>query len=378
MTDGGNFLRRPDGQTFLHDPSDTVDRATGGVYRRRHATLNPDAAQAAQGVNIFGRALGAMGLDDTQGSRRNTPWSTAWQNTHQGLSLANTLQSAFGAADRLLTETPAGHQDPTNPLLGFEVAGTLGGTAAPTAMLGGMPRGAVGTFGSGGTYRYVRPRAEGRPAALPPPIDPDDVVRHLGELGAANVRVHRSGGNDGTLYVRFESPDNPRPPGTPYPTVRIPVDQERHVGNRPKTAERGNLFDTGISSPAREGHPASTFNAGGGSYADWENLAAALRWRLSRSPDGQWLVSPDQAPQGLREASLVDPRLANQWVSQLPPAVQSRFTRAQRRAQRAADAPEPTQLQLLSAGVPTPSALAEFLQSQSWPPHDDAQRYPYP
>lgn len=365
MTDSGNFLRRPDGQVAPYNPStDTVDRATGGVYQRRVAPLNPEAARAAEGANVFGRALGALGLDDERGTRRNTPWGEAWANTHGGMSLANALQSGFTAADRLMTETPVGRQDPTNPILGFETAGTFGAAGAPTAMAGGMPRGALGTFGSRPARSLARQEAN-------PAWSPDEVMQLLRESGAVNVDA-RPTGPHGTVYIRYDSPDNPRRSGyrestgaaAARPTVRIPTDPDRHAGIPQRAGERGgNLFDTGAYRPDWPGDPATTTNAGGGRYADWENLADAIKWRLSRSPDGQWLISPDQAPQGLREAPLVAPHSFREWWTQLSNAQRNQIRQSKQQAKEASAMPGPVQERLLSTGTPVPS-LADLLRER--------------
>ena len=329
MTDSGNFLRQPDGQVAPYNPStDTVDRTSGGVYQRRVAPLNPEAARTGS------------------------------------MSLANALQSGFTAADRLMTEAPVGHQDPTNPILGLEAAGTFAAMGAPTAMAGGIPRGAVGSFGSRPGRNL--PRQEPNPA-----WSPDEVMQLLRESGAVNIDA-RQRGPHGSVYVRYDSPDNPRRSGyrestgaaAARPTVRIPTDPDRHAGVPQGAGERGgNLFDTGAYRPDWPGDPATTTNVGGGRYADWENLADAIKWRLSRSPDGQWLISPDQAPQGLREAPLVAPHSFREWWTQLSNAQRNQIRQSKQQAKEASAMPEPVQERLLSTGTPVPS-LADLLRER--------------
>lgn len=144
----------------------------------------------------------------------------------------------------------------------------------------------------GGTYTPAP--AGGRP------VSTQEVVALLRQMGVDNIRVKQVRG-DGTEYIKFDQPDNIWQHGRNQarPTVRIPTDVARHGGNPPNSAEVGNLFDTGVHwGPGRSPHPSSTLNESGGPFSRWKNLLAALKWRLSRSPDGQWLISPDQAPIG--------------------------------------------------------------------------------
>lgn len=124
------------------------------------------------------------------------------------------------------------------------------------------------------------------------PIEADKVVGWLKDAGITDITVKDV---RGTKYIKFNDPNNPKRRSEATPTVRVPEDT--HIGRQARESEIGNLFDTG-SEANRAGvtNPETTRNISGGGYSAWENLLAALKWRLSKSPDGQWLISPDKAP----------------------------------------------------------------------------------
>lgn len=107
-------------------------------------------------------------------------------------------------------------------------------------------------------------------------------------------------GQFGTEYVAVSER---RPHSdTPLPTVHVRVPNDGHVGrpaNSPREAH--NRFDTGTEPAYTAGYtpdPRITQNRSGGSYSEPQNLFDALRWRFSRSPDGQFLIPESQAPMG--------------------------------------------------------------------------------
>ena len=147
MMDSGNFVVQPDGNRRLLDQqSEVVDRRTGGVYQRRDMPPNPEAARYASRPGIVGKALSAIGLPDYSGDRARTSWGEAAENTARGFSLANALRGGMVSADRMMSETATGRQDPLAAQQGAEIAGSIAATAAPTALAGGMPRNALTTF----------------------------------------------------------------------------------------------------------------------------------------------------------------------------------------------------------------------------------------
>jgi hypothetical protein len=103
------------------------------------------AAYAHRGPGIFGKALGALGLD-ASGRRAATTWPEAMENTAKGTSLLNFAHDVYQAAKRLKERgglPPEG--DPYReqaPIDAFAVAGTAG----LGSLAGESPPGAFGTF----------------------------------------------------------------------------------------------------------------------------------------------------------------------------------------------------------------------------------------
>ena len=137
-----------------------------------------------------------------------------------------------------------------------------------------------------------------------PPIAPEEVTAWLEQ---AQIPIRRTNTTEeGTTYIRMNS-DRER---TRSPTIRIPSDG--HLGTA-RDNEIGNLFDTGSHwthrPPPRDRETSRMVsrNVSGGRYSDPNNLFDALRWRFSRSPDGQFLIPPDQAPVGVYRANPPEP-----------------------------------------------------------------------
>jgi hypothetical protein len=131
-----------------------------------------------------------------------------------------------------------------------------------------------------------------------PPLTSSEISSWMDQAKIPH-RVSQNG-QFGTEYLTVQE----RRPQTnsPLPTVHIRVPNDRHVGrpaNSPREAR--NRFDTGSEPAYNAGYapdPRITQNRSGGSYSEPQNLFDALRWRFSRSPDGQFLVPEGQAPVG--------------------------------------------------------------------------------
>jgi hypothetical protein len=137
-------------------------------------------------------------------------------------------------------------------------------------------------------------------------ILPQDVLKFLKDAG---VPARKFEASTGTEYVQFKDPNVPKGAQPPVinepPVVRIPKDG--HSARPATDAQVANRFDTAPPHKKFWRFSAPTENRGGGSYEDWENLAAALKWRTSRSPDGQFLIRPDQEPRGARYSGAPKP-----------------------------------------------------------------------
>jgi len=124
-------------------------------------------------------------------------------------------------------------------------------------------------------------------------ITPQNIKDWLEAAGVKNVEITTAG--SGTKYVKFPDPARG---GSGKTEVRVSGDQ--HPSGIPSKTD---IIDTasgefkGGLSPTQERIRADrNRNVSDQSYSDWGNLIEALKFRLSKSPDGQWLVSPDQAP----------------------------------------------------------------------------------
>lgn len=191
--------------------------------------------------------------------------------------VGNAMAEPFFAAERLLQRGYHPGQEDENAVrdsLAASGAAMTGGLG--TNLLRGAEANAVGMAGA--------------------KITPEQVVEWLER---ANVKARVKRADQGTTYVETEPVNAPRSGGE-RPVVRIPDDE--HIGRPLHRKEVGSRFDTGTSEELRTGarrdpvDPRATTNQAGEPLSEWENLEAALKWRLSASPDGQFLVPPDKAP----------------------------------------------------------------------------------
>lgn len=129
----------------------------------------------------------------------------------------------------------------------------------------------------------------------------------------ADVKTKFRGGRGSTVYGEL-IPEN-----MPYsginPTVRLPVDRDRHLSTRMSPNSVGNMFDTGTGWPKPHLEPliteGTTINKAGQSYANPEALDAALKYALSKAPTparfgqpGNWLISEDMLPKGFKQSQV--------------------------------------------------------------------------
>ena len=133
-----------------------------------------------------------------------------------------------------------------------------------------------------------------------PPVRTEEILDWLRQADIPVRNIHRAP-QTGTEYIRMVPPGGERPntPISQIPSVRIPGDE--HLGFPRTASEIPNLYDTGTLSPPNRPNyiPPTASNISGRPYSDPANLYDALRWRFSRSPDGQFLIAPDQAPRGV-------------------------------------------------------------------------------
>lgn len=162
-------------------------------------------------------------------------------------------------------------------------------------------------------------------------VTPKEVVSWMHRSGVPVEKVQEA--STGSTYVHVRDP-NARA-GAPGSRVEVRIPPEDGHGGRilPRDVKAGNYFDTTPEAPKKT-FPrimAPRVNEGGGMYSEWDNLEAALKWRTSRAPNGQWLIPPDKAPRSLREG---------------PPP--------QSVTPKTAEGPDmsPEQLKLLSGGIP--------------------------
>ena len=128
-------------------------------------------------------------------------------------------------------------------------------------------------------------------------VTSENLVQWLKDSGITDIKIEQRGKSK-TEYITFKDPANARALSRGGTTeVRIPADA--HPGKRPFGQDAGGgRLDTasGIDEQGRPVNPLVGHNVSGGSFSKWENLIDALKWRLSRAPDGQFLISPGQEP----------------------------------------------------------------------------------
>lgn len=239
-----------------------------------------------------------------------------------GLAVPGFIHDPIAAFSQLLYRGyRAGTQDEEGVALATQAAGG--------AMAGGM--------------------AAARPAAslgMGGRVTPREVISWAQRSGVPVEKVQQA--STGSTYVHVRDPNAAK--GAPGSRVEVRIPPEDGHGGRilPKDVKPGNYFDTTPEAPRKQFDRimAPRVNEGGGQYSDWDNLEAALKWRTSRAPNGQWLISPDQAPRSLEKQS--------------------------RAAAGKAAQPEtisPEQLKLLSGGLPPGFILDDDMS------HDDVRRW---
>ena len=112
-----------------------------------------------------------------------------------------------------------------------------------------------------------------------------------------SLNMNRSNATSVYIYARHP---------TTGENVAIRVPRDGHIGYVDQRAQAkykdtnrpGNFFDTGhtITNTARPVQPEFVGNVGGEPYHNIDALFDALKHRFSRSPDGQFLVSPGREP----------------------------------------------------------------------------------
>lgn len=130
--------------------------------------------------------------------------------------------------------------------------------------------------------------------------DIEAVAKSMGDLTVwTKTALPKASGDASTEYLKIVDRLNPPRRGEGAVEVRIPQDPAQHIGLTPKHGNPANFYDTGkhiARTSNRPVEPEYLANASGEPYSQFENIVDALKWRFSRSPDGQWLVAPDRAP----------------------------------------------------------------------------------
>lgn len=135
-----------------------------------------------------------------------------------------------------------------------------------------------------------------------PVVTPENVAAWLRASGVKDVRITEKTNKEGTV-TRYVKGVDPNQPSTHRQAFEVRIPDDNHPGRKPTADEVGSYFDTGSGhkQSGATGSPYTVRNVGGEPYSDWDSLIGGLKWRLARSPDGQFLVSPEHAP-NLREA----------------------------------------------------------------------------
>lgn len=114
----------------------------------------------------------------------------------------------------------------------------------------------------------------------------------LEAAGVQELKVNKHKG--GTEYLTFPDP-SANTAGLGYgrhkTSVRFPEDAHSSGG-----PVKNDVIDTSTGPGRGSIHDVRVRNVSEESFSQWENLIDALKFRLSKSPDGQWLISPDKAP----------------------------------------------------------------------------------
>jgi hypothetical protein len=129
--------------------------------------------------------------------------------------------------------------------------------------------------------------ATGREAKMD--VTPQNIKDWLDAAGVKGARIVKSTSEGSkSAYVKF-----PDPVGSGKGQSQVRTSDHR-------MATRGGGADTldtsGINPRSGQQGKAYTENVSGGNFSEWKNLVEALKYRLSKSPDGQWLISESDAP----------------------------------------------------------------------------------
>jgi hypothetical protein len=145
--------------------------------------------------------------------------------------------------------------------------------------------------------------ATGRDAKME--VTPKNIKEWLEAAGVKKVTITKSDvPGSVSQYVKFPDPANK---GQGMSQVRT---SDHAAESQVVRTNRDTLDTSGKNPRAGQAGKALTENVTGGNFAEWKNLVEALKYRLSKSPDGQWLISPDNAPlarsfRGARNATKV-------------------------------------------------------------------------
>lgn len=260
-------------------------------------------------------------LDDPQMKRRGTILPVAeYEDGSASLAVPGFIHDPIAAFSQLLYRGyRAGSQDEEGVALATQAAGG--------AMAGGaLAARPAASLGAGG-------------------IMPRQVLSWFQRSGVPVEKTQQA--STGTVYLRARDPNASQSATGSRFEVRIPP-EDGHGGRvLPRDVKPGNYFDTTPEAPRKQFDRimAPRVNEGGGMYSEWDNLEAALKWRTSRAPNGQWLIRPDQAPRSIEKQS------RNPGKAAQPETI------------------SPEQLKLLSGGLPPGFILDDDMS------HDDVRRW---
>ncbi len=125
----------------------------------------------------------------------------------------------------------------------------------------------------------------------------EDVANWLEDAGVRGVTITEA--STGTKYVKFPDPTSSNDLGQ----VRVPYDTHATSHFKPGLIETGTELTRKRSPSNLKKLEEASRNVEGGHFSVWENLVDALKWRLSKSPDGQWLISPGKEPRSKTKAT---------------------------------------------------------------------------
>lgn len=162
----------------------------------------------------------------------------------------------------------------------------------------------LGAFGGKGRLNTSSPGEAINRLQEQRPVDLNWIKEWSKDAGVPITKIRGENSPAGaTTYVELATPNVK--PGQPNVKVRIPGDENVHLGVNFKRNEVGNLFDTGTGVHFPSGdplkisphHEARVVNEAGMPYSNPEALEAALKWRLHKARfGGNWLIPEEMAP----------------------------------------------------------------------------------